>query len=448
MTKTKTAAIILCAGKGTRMCSDLPKVLHPLAGRPMLSHLLDTLSQLNFSKTTVVIGQNMDAVSEIAYPHPVVLQSKQLGTGHAVLSARQILADNKGDFSGDVIVLFGADPLIQANTISQMINVRQKSPNPTIVVLGFEAQDPRAYGRLILGKDGSLDSIVEANDATKEQLDISLCNSGVMLIDGAYIWKLLERIKATNTKGEYYLTDIVALARADRLVTSVVIGKEEELIGIDDRFDLASAEDQLQDQLRLSAMYGGATLINPESIFLSYDTKIGRDVCIGPNVVFGPGVTIGNNVNILSFCHIEGATIENGARIGPFARLRPGTNIASNAHIGNFVEIKAALIDNGAKVNHLSYVGDASVGKNANIGAGTITCNYDGKKKHKTKIGKNAFIGSNTSLVAPISIGNNTIIGAGSVISKDVPNEHLALTRPQQKQFLKRDRSSKSKKGK
>jgi bifunctional UDP-N-acetylglucosamine pyrophosphorylase/glucosamine-1-phosphate N-acetyltransferase len=444
MTEIKTAAIILCAGKGTRMCSDLPKVLHPLAGRPMLSHLLDTLSELSLAQTTVVIGENMDAVANIAQPHPAVVQSKQLGTGHAVLAARQMLADPRGDFSGDVLVLFGADPLIKVETITQLIKVRRTSPNPTIVVLGFEALNPSAYGRFLLNKHGSIDKNFVAKDATEEQLNISLCNSGAMLIDGAHLWSLLERIRAANTKGEYYLTDIVALARADGLRTSVVIGEEEELLGIDDRIDLASAEDQLQNQLRLRAMRGGATLIDPESIFFSYDTKIGYDVNIGPNVVFGPGVTIGNNVTILSFCHIEGTDVANGVKIGPFARLRPGVQIASDAHIGNFVEIKAATIDAGAKINHLSYVGDAYVGIKANIGAGTITCNYNGEDKNKTNIGKQAFIGSNVSLVAPISIGDGAIIGAGSVITKDVSNESLALTRPEQKEFPKR----KPKKGK
>jgi len=447
MTETKTAAIILCAGKGTRMCSDLPKVLHPLAGRPMLSHLLSTLSELNITRTTVVIGEDMDAVAEIARPHPTVVQSKQLGTGHAVLAARQNLADKGSDFTGDIIVLFGADPLIEADTIARMIKARNESANPAIVVLGFEAWYPGTYGRLILANDGSLAAIVEANEATQEQLDITLCNSGVMLIDGAHMWRLLEQIKATNTKGEYYLTDIVALARDDGLRISIVTGNEEELTGINDRADLACAEGHVQSRLRLAAMRGGATLSDPESVYLSYDTKIGRDVNIGPNVIFGPGVTIGDNVAILSFCHIEGATVADGARIGPFARLRPETKIAADAHIGNFVEIKAASIGKGAKVNHLSYIGDARLGEKANVGAGTITCNYDGLDKHKTDIGKHAFIGSNVSLVAPISIGDGAIIGAGSVITKDVSAESLALTRSQQKELPKRGSNSKAKKG-
>ena len=447
MNDTKIAAIILCAGKGTRMCSDIPKVLHPLAGRPMLSHLLSTLSEIDLKHTTVVIGEDMDAVAEIAHPHQTVVQSNQLGTGNAVLVARQKLAEEGNDFQGDILVLFGADPLIEADTIARMIKIRQESHNPAIVVLGFEAWEPGDYGRLILANNGSIDAIVEANEATQEQLSITLCNSGVMLIDGAHLWRLLERIKTINKKGEHYLTDIVALAQAEGLGTAVVTGDEEELLGIDDRIDLARAESHVQNKLRLAAMRGGATLNDPESIYLSHDTKIGREVNIGPNVVFGPGVTIGDNVDILSFCHIENATIANGARIGPFARLRPGAEIATDAHIGNFVEIKAAIIGSGAKVNHLSYVGDARVGAKANVGAGTITCNYNGLDKHKTDIGKHAFIGSNVSLVAPISIGDGAIIGAGSVITKDVSAESLALTRSQQKELPKRGSNPEANKG-
>ena len=448
MIKTKIAAIILCAGKGTRMHSDLPKVLHPLAGRPMLSHLLDSLSKIEFDHTAIVVGEKMDAVAEIAHPHSIVIQKKQLGTGHAVLATRQTLAQNGNDFTGDVLVLFGADPLINAKTINKMIDARQKSPNPSIVALGFESRTPDNYGRLILAEDGSLDSIIEANDATEVQKKITLCNSGVMLIDGSHLWKLLEKIEATNTKGEYYLTDIVAIARAEGLKTAVVIGNEEELLGIDDRQDLALAERLVQKHLRLEAMQGGTTFSDPESVFLSYDTRIGQDVSIGPNVVFGPNVTIGNNVEILSFCHIEGATIADGTRIGPFARLRPGTSIDSDVHIGNFVEIKAAVVSSGAKINHLSYVGDAHVGEKANIGAGTITCNYDGIEKHQTNIGKDAFIGSNVSLVAPVSVGNDAIVGAGSVITKNVSDESLAITRPQQKELPKHKSKNKSERDK
>ncbi|MBL4691426.1 MAG: bifunctional UDP-N-acetylglucosamine diphosphorylase/glucosamine-1-phosphate N-acetyltransferase GlmU [Rhodospirillales bacterium] len=438
MTDSKTAAIILAAGLGTRMRSALPKVLHPLAGRPMLSHLLDTLSGLDLARTTIVIGEGMDAVAEACAPHPTVVQVEQLGTGHAVLAARGAMADKDKDFDGDVLVLFGADPLIRLETITRMIEARHSAPEPTIVVLGFESLDPAAYGRLIVAADGSLDAIVEANDATPEQLEITLCNSGVMLIDGARLWGLLERVGDANAKGEYYLTDIVALAREDGLGCAVTISGEDELLGVDDRADLACAEAAVQNNLRLAALHGGATLTDPDSVTLSYDTQIGRDVTIGPNVVFGPGVTVGDNVEIRAFCHIEGATIAAGARIGPFARLRPGARLAEDVHIGNFVEIKAAEIETGAKVNHLTYVGDARVGAKANVGAGTITCNYDGTNKHKTDIGRGAFIGSNVALVAPVTVGDGAVIGAGSVITKDVAAGTLALTRPTQKAIRKR----------
>ncbi len=438
MTKTKTAAIILAAGKGTRMRSDLPKVLHPLAGRPMLAHLLDTLAGLDLARSVVVIGENMDAVAEAARPHTTVVQSEQLGTGYAVLAARQAMADKGGDFDDDVLVLFGADPLISAETIARMIEARRQNPEPVIVVLGFESQAPAAYGRLITAQDGSLDAIVEANEATAEQLDIRLCNSGVMLIDGAHLWRLLERVQDANVKGEYYLTDIIALARAEGLACAVTISAEDELLGIDDRADLACAEAYVQNRLRLAAMRGGVTLLDPDSVYFSFDTRLGRDIIIGPHVAFGPGVHVGDNVTIRAFSHIEGATIAEGAIIGPFARLRPGADIAEDVHIGNFVEIKNATIEAGAKVNHLTYVGDARVGAKANVGAGTITCNYDGQAKYKTDIGKGAFIGSNVALVAPVKVGDGAVIGAGSVITKDVAADSLALTRPPQKEVRKR----------
>lgn len=439
MTETKTAAIILCAGKGTRMRSDVPKVLHPLAGRPMLSHLLNTLSEMDLARTTIVIGEDMDAVTEAAHPHPAVVQGEQRGTGHAVLAAREALAD----FDGDVLVLFGADPLIGTETITRMMQARREDPQPAIVVLGFESSDPGAYGRLVRAQDGSLDAIVEAKEATPEQRDITLCNSGVMLIDGGHLWDLLARVGDANAKGEYYLTDIVALARADGLGCAVVTGDEAELLGIDDRADLACAEAYVQNQLRLAAMRGGATLLDPNSVYFSFDTRLGRDVIIGPHVAFGPGVTVGDHVTIRAFSHIEGATIAEGAMIGPYARLRPGADIGEDVHIGNFVEIKNATIETGAKVNHLTYVGDAHVGAKANVGAGTITCNYDGVAKHKTNIGKGAFIGSNTALVAPVTIGDGAVIGAGSVITKDVAADSLALTRAPQKELPKRKRQGK-----
>ena len=449
MTKTKTAAVILSAGLGTRMKSAVPKVLHPLAGRPMILHLLETLAPLGLEPLVVVVGDGMDEVAETVKPHPIVVQKPALGTGHAVLAAKEVL----GEFSGDVLVLYGADPLIAPETITRLLAARQAKPEPAVVVLGFEATEPGDYGRLILSGYGALQAIVEARDATPEQLEICLCNSGIMAIDAKHLWRLLDRVGNDNAKGEYYLTDIVALAREDGLNCAVVEGIEEELIGIDSRADLAMAEMILQDRLRLAAMEGGATLFDPESVTFCFDTKLGRDVTIGPNVHFGPGVRVGDGVEILPFCHIEGAEIAPGARIGPFARLRPGAAIAEDVHIGNFVEIKNAAIEAGAKVNHLTYVGDARVGTKANVGAGTITCNYDGFDKHHTDIGAGAFIGSNVALVAPVKVGDGAIIGAGSVITKDVDADAMAITRAPQKETkgaakrIKGRRSAKTKKG-
>lgn len=443
MSQTKTAAVILAAGLGTRMKSALPKVLHPLAGRPMLSHLLAALDPIGLGPIVVVTGTGMDAVADAAKPHPTAVQTEQLGTAHAVLAAKEAL---KGH-DGDVLVLFGADPLIRPETIQAMLAAKEEN---AVIVLGFESETPGAYGRLVIAEDGSLEAIVEAKDAAPDQLDIGLCNSGVMLIDGGKIWDLLDRVGNDNAKGEYYLTDIIALAREDGLDCAVVMGDEAELLGIDDRADLACAEAAVQNQLRRAAMDAGATLTDPDSVFFHYDTVIGRDVTIGPNVVFGPGVTVGDNVTILSFCHIEGAAISSGARIGPFARLRPGAEIAEDVHIGNFVEIKNATVETGAKINHLTYVGDARVGAAANVGAGTITCNYDGVNKHRTDIGKDAFIGSNVALVAPVTIGDGALVGAGSVISKDVTADSLAVTRAPQKEIRKpqvKNKSDKKKKG-
>jgi len=444
MTKMKCAAVVLAAGLGTRMKSRVPKVLHPLAGRPMLAHLLAAISPLGLDPVVVVTGDGMDAVAEAAKPHTTVIQSKPLGTAHAVLAAKETLSD----FDGDVLVLFGGDPLIEPETIGRVLAALHEKPEPAVVVLGFESDEPGDYGRLIVGEDGTLEAIVEAKDATPEQLDISLCNSGVMAISGGHVWDLLGRVGDDNAKGEFYLTDIIALARADGLACAVVEADEDEVLGIDDRADLAYAEAIVQDRLRLAALEGGATLTDPETVYFSFDTVIGQDVSIGANVVFGNGVTIGDNVDIKSFCHIEGATIGPGARIGPFARLRPGANLAEDVHIGNFVEIKNADIETGAKVNHLTYIGDARVGEGANVGAGTITCNYDGVAKHHTDIGAGAFIGSNVALIAPVKIGAGALIGAGSVITKDVAADSLAVTRAPQKEVKKKKTKPKSKKGK
>ena len=429
MTETKTAAVILAAGLGTRMKSATPKVLHPLAGRPMILHLLAMLKKAKLAPRVVVVGKSMQAVADAVRPHPTVVQHPALGTGHAVMAAKPALQK----FKGDVLVVFGADPLIRPETVARMLEARRRRPKPAIVVLGFHSGEPGDYGRLVLGSDGRLQAIVEARDATANQKRFTLCNSGVMVVDGRHLWRLLDRLDRKNAKREYYLTDIVRLARAEKLTCAVVEGDEAELIGVNSRADLAKAEAVLQDRLRRAAMDAGATLIDPATVYLSHDTKLGRDVTVGPNVWFGPGVRVGNGAEILAYCHIEGARIAPGARIGPFARLRPGAAIAEDAHIGNFVEIKNADIAAGAKVNHLTYVGDARVGAKANVGAGTITCNYDGFGKYYTDIGAGAFIGSNTALVAPVRIGARAVVGAGSVITKDVAADALALTRAPQR---------------
>lgn len=426
------AAVVLAAGLGTRMESSLPKVLHPLAGRPMIQHLLATLAALDLEKVVVVTGKDATAVADAVAPHPTAVQAEQLGTGHAVRQAAGELAG----FAGDVLVLFGGDPLVSTETLERILDRRRADDDPAVVVLGFRPDDPGLYGRLIVDEDGALTGIVEARDATPAQLaELTLCNSGVMAVDGSRLFGLLDQVTNDNAKSEYYLTDIVALARAaGHACTAVEADDPEELTGIDTRADLARAEAIVQDRLRAAAMAGGTTLTAPETVFFSFDTVLGRDVSVGPNVVFGPGVRVGDNVTIKAFSHIEGATIGTGAVVGPFARLRPGADIGPDVRIGNFVEIKNATLETGSKVNHLTYVGDARVGAQANVGAGTITCNYDGYFKHHTDIGAGAFIGSNTALVAPVKIGDGAIVGAGSVISKDVNTDTLAVTRAQQKQ--------------
>ena len=434
----KTAAIVLAAGLGTRMKSDLPKVLHPLAGRPMIQNLLQSLAAVGADDVVVVVGKGAEAVEAAVAPHPCVLQAEQLGTGHAVLQARDALADDAladdtGHFAGDVLILFGADPLITPETLDAMLARRRADDAPAVVVLGFRPDDPALYGRLKTDAAGDLEAIVEARDATPAELDIGLCNSGVMCVSGEHLFPLLAQVGNDNAKREYYLTDIVGLARAAGLRCAVIEGAAEELIGVDDRGDLARAEKVMQGRLRARAMNEGATLLDPESVYFSFDTRLGRDVTVGQNVVFGPGVTVGDRVEIRPFCHIEGAEVADGAIVGPFARLRPGAKLGRDVHIGNFVEIKNATLETGAKANHLSYVGDAHVGEKANIGAGTITCNYDGFFKHLTEIGAGAFIGSNTALVAPVKVGAGAITGAGSAISKDVPADALSVTRAPQR---------------
>jgi bifunctional UDP-N-acetylglucosamine pyrophosphorylase/glucosamine-1-phosphate N-acetyltransferase len=425
MTQRPLAVVVLAAGKGTRMRSALPKVLHKVAGRSMVGHVIAVAEALGADRVAVVIGPGMDDVAAAVKPHSVAIQHEQNGTADAVKAARGALES----FAGDVLVLYGDVPLIQSETLARM---RAERRDEAVTVLGMRVPAPTPYGRLVMAEDGTLERIVEALDATEAERQIDLCNTGIMLIDGSRLFELLDSIGNDNAKGEYYLTDIVEAARSTGSVCRVVEAPEEEALGVNSRAELSIAEAKMQARLRLKAMENGATLIDPASVFLSFDTVLGRDVTVEPNVVFGPGVTIGDNVEIRAFSHIEKAMVEDGAIIGPYARLRPGASIGAGAHIGNFVEIKNARIDKGAKANHLSYIGDADVGAGANIGAGTITCNYDGFGKYRTTIGAGAFIGSDTTLVAPVKVGAGAFTGAGSTITEDIPDDALAVARGRQ----------------
>ncbi len=423
MTERQLAGIVLAAGLGTRMRSDRPKVLHEVAGRPLINHVMAALDALAPRATAVVIGPGMDDVAAAVAPHPTALQAERRGTGHAVLTARSLL----GGFAGDAVVLYGDVPLLRGDTIRRLVEARAGA---TLAVLGFRPADPTGYGRLIVDRDGRLDRIVEQADAGAAEQAVTLCNAGAVAGDAAALFALVERLRPNNAQGECYLTDIVALARAEGARVAVVEADAEEVMGVNSRLDLSRVEAIAQRRLRHAAMAAGATLTDPDTVYFSADTKLGRDVTVGPNVVFGPRVTVGDRVAIHAFCHLEQATVADDAVIGPFARLRPGADIGAGAHIGNFVEIKNAVVEAGAKASHLSYVGDARVGAGANIGAGTITCNYDGIYKWHTDIGARVFIGSNTALVAPVSIGDDAMIGAGSVITADVPAGSLSFTRP------------------
>lgn len=422
-----TACIVLAAGQGTRMKSDLPKVLHPIAGVPMIRHVLSVCSELQPENIVVVVGPNSHAIEQAVAPHKCVVQTSPLGTGDAVKAARKALVD----FAGDIFVLFGDGPLITLASLHAMRQKREETGS-VIVVAGFSPENPASYGRLIIDESGHLSSIVEASEIAGEDSHTQLCNGGVMLFDAGKLWPLLDQLRDDNAKNEFFLTDCIALAQQEGGLSTVCIVPEDDVIGVNNRVELAHAEKVMQRRLRKKAMLAGATMTDPHTVFLSADTLIGRDVTIGPNVVFGLGVEIGDHVDIRAFSHIEQARIESGAVIGPFARIRPGAVIGADAHIGNFVEIKNSAIGAGAKINHLSYIGDATVGTKANIGAGTITCNYDGFKKMRTEIGASAFIGSNASLVAPVKIGDGAYVGAGSVITNDVPADTLAVARGRQ----------------
>ncbi|MZR30314.1 bifunctional UDP-N-acetylglucosamine diphosphorylase/glucosamine-1-phosphate N-acetyltransferase GlmU [Sneathiella litorea] len=438
------AAVVLAAGAGTRMKSAKPKVMHEVGGRPMISHLLGTVGALDPAKVVVVTSPNMDTVQKEVAPAEIAIQKEALGTGHAVAAALEALEG----FDGDVLILYGDTPLIEVGTLQKMIDKRRASDKCAVVVLGFEPDDPLEYGRFVTDANGNLTAIVEFADANAEERAVRLCNSGVMAINAAHLADLIKAVDNKNAKGEYYLTDIVEIAIKRGLTCAYVKGEEEELLGVNNRAQLAEAEAIAQQRWRAAAMTAGATLIDPETVWFSHDTKLGRDVVIEPGVFFGPGVTVGDNVRIKAYSHLEGTTIGEAAQIGPFARLRPGADIASDVKIGNFVEVKKSQIERGAKVSHLSYIGDARVGAEANIGAGTITCNYDGYDKFKTDIGAGAFIGSNSALVAPVKIGDGAIIGAGSTVSKNVAADALGIERAEEKQkpgWAKRFRDLKKK---
>ncbi|HSF96529.1 MAG TPA: bifunctional UDP-N-acetylglucosamine diphosphorylase/glucosamine-1-phosphate N-acetyltransferase GlmU [Thermohalobaculum sp.] len=424
------AAVILAAGKGVRMNSDLPKVLHPIAGAPMLHHAMRAALSLRPARMAVVTGHGGDAVAKatrmLAPDAAICEQAEQLGTGHAVRMAEGALTG----FSGDAYVMFGDTPFISAATLARMRAARAAGAD--VVALGFEAAQPGGYGRMVTGPGGLLDRIVEAKDATEAELGITLCNSGVIAADCATLFRLLAEVRSDNAKGEYYLTDVIGLARAEGLDTRVVRCDEAETLGINDRVQLAAAEAAFQARARRAAMLAGCTMTAPDTVFLGWDTVIGRDVTIEPNVVIGPGVAIADGATIHAFCHLADAEIGARAQVGPFARLRGGVTIGAGCKVGNFVEMKNVAFGDGAKASHLTYLGDATVGTGANLGAGVVTCNYDGFAKHRTEIGAGAFIGTNSSLVAPVTIGDNAYVGTGTVVTRDVPADSLALSRTPQ----------------
>ncbi|MEE9388960.1 MAG: bifunctional UDP-N-acetylglucosamine diphosphorylase/glucosamine-1-phosphate N-acetyltransferase GlmU [Paracoccaceae bacterium] len=423
-----TALIVLAAGQGTRMNSDLPKVLHSLAGYPLFAHALQAAHALDAEKTVIVVGHGGDAVKAAALeidPDVIVVeQTEQLGTAHAAAQAKDALAG----FDGDVFILFGDTPFLRAQTLEKMATARTDFD---IAVLGFQAADPGRYGRLIMQGD-RLEKIVEFKDANAQEKAVTLCNGGIMTGTAAAMFDLIAQIDNANASDEYYLTDLVGLANGKGLKCTAVQCEEAETMGINTRAQLADAEVQFQTNARAAALENGVTMTAADTVFFALDTHLGRDVIIEPNVVFGPGVTVETGATIRAFSHLEGCHVSKGAIVGPYARLRPGAEIGNDARVGNFVEIKNTELGEGAKVGHLTYLGDAHIGNKTNIGAGTVTCNYDGVMKHKTVIGKNAFIGSNTMLIAPVTVGDDALTASGSVITNDVPEGALALGRAKQ----------------
>jgi bifunctional UDP-N-acetylglucosamine pyrophosphorylase / glucosamine-1-phosphate N-acetyltransferase len=433
MSQSGFAAIILAAGSGTRMKSAIPKVMHPIAGQPMIAHLLGALQPLSPVATVVVVGPQMDNVARTVAPAECVVQDPSLGTGDAVRTALQSLNGRLAPQGGidEVLVLYGDTPFLATEALSRLLAERRRT-SAAILVSGMRPAEPGPYGRLVLAADGSLERIVEAADASPDEQAIGLVNGGIMVIEARHARDLVVALDRNNAKSEFYLTDIVRIARCKGLACRTVELPADALLGINTRAELAEAEALMQRRLRRATMDAGVTLVAPETVFLSADTRLGRDVVVEPNVTFGPGVTVGEGARVCSFSYLEGAVVGAGARVGPFARLRPGAVLEEGVRVGNFVEIKAARLGVGAKANHLSYIGDSEVGARANIGAGTITCNYDGVNKFRTIIGEQAFIGSNTALVAPVTVGAGAIVAAGSVVTRDVPADALSIARGQQ----------------
>jgi bifunctional UDP-N-acetylglucosamine pyrophosphorylase/glucosamine-1-phosphate N-acetyltransferase len=450
MTTNKLAVVVLAAGQGKRMKSARPKVLHEIAGRSMLDHVLDAVATLAPERVVVVLSPDMEeaaaAVAARGEGFGSVVQEETLGTGHALGCAGPALEEFcAAHITGSVLVVFGDTPLLTSETLKGMAAMRHKENAPALLGLAFRPADPARYGRVILGEGGQVQRIVEYADAGKKERAIDLCNAGILLGEGALLFSLVERLGRDNARGEYYLTDVFALADAEGHRTAMAEADPEEVMGINSRAELAVAEAVMQTRLRGRAMAEGVTFLDPTTVWLSMDTRFGQDVTVQPSVYFGPGVVLGDHVEVRAFSHLEGARVDAGATIGPFARLRPGTVVGPGARVGNFVEVKNATLGEGAKANHLSYLGDAKVGARANIGAGTITCNYDGVAKHRSEIGEGAFIGSNTALVAPVTVGKGAMVAAGSTITKDVSPGALAIARGEQseraglaKRFLRR----------
>jgi len=433
MNQSKFSVVILAAGQGTRMRSDTHKVLHPIAGKPMLLHLLSTVEAMGADRRVIVVGKGREQLEAALHNHGVAtaLQSEQKGTGHAVQMAEEALAG----FDGPVLILYGDTPFVTEVTLKRMLDRLAQPDDPGVVVLASSPADGKTYGRVILGEGDHISKMVEFKDANEAERAVKLCNSGMMAVGSRDLFRWLGQVGNANAAGEYYLPDIVMIAKDEGRAPVAIEGEPFETAGVNSRAELAHLELDWQRRRREEALEQGATLIDPESVWFSHDTKLGRDATIEPHVVFGPGVSIADGATIRAFSHIAGATISSGCEVGPFARLRPGAVLGEGAKVGNFVEVKKANLGKGAKANHLSYIGDAEVGEKANIGAGTITCNYDGFGKYLTQIGPGAFIGSNTALVAPVSIGAGAIVGAGSVVTKNVAADELAIARGEQKGF-------------